>query len=81
MRRMRRCCNSTLVHVGHRMRETAGHAVNYKVAIEKMRSLEHEVRVFPVPEIGLKEERRVLRYASDGLKAKIGRRGRPIGGR
>ena len=29
-------------------------------------------RVFQVPEIAPKEERRVLRYASDGLRGKVG---------
>ena len=33
--------------------------------------------VFLVPKIGLKEERRVLWYASDGLKAKVGCQGKP----
>ena len=35
-------------------------------------------RVFQVPEIDLKEERRVLWYASDGLKVKIGCLGKPL---
>ena len=33
---------------------------------------------FQVLEIGLKEERRVLGYASDGLKAKVGCLGKPL---
>ena len=34
-------------------------------------------RVFEVPEIAPKEERRVLRYASDGLRGKVGCLGKP----
>ena len=37
----------------------------------------HLERVFQVPEIDLKEERRVLWYASDGLKVKVGCLGKP----
>ena len=37
-------------------------------------------RVFQVPEIAPKEERRVLRYASDGLKGKVGCLGKPCDG-
>ncbi len=33
--------------------------------------------VFEVPEIAPKEERRVLRYASDGLRGKVGCLGKP----
>ena len=34
-------------------------------------------RVFQVPEIAPKEERCVLRYASDGLKGKVRSLGKP----
>ena len=34
-------------------------------------------RVSQVPQIGLKEERRVLLYASDGLKGKVRSLGNP----
>lgn len=34
-------------------------------------------RVFQVPEIAPKEERRVLRYASDSLRDKVGYLGKP----
>lgn len=34
-------------------------------------------RVFQVPEIAPKEERRVLWYASDGLRGKVGCLGKP----
>ena len=34
--------------------------------------LGRSVRVFQVPEIAVKEERRVLEYASDGLNGKSG---------
>ena len=37
-------------------------------------------RVFEVPEIAPKEERRVLRYASDGLRGKVGCLGKPRDG-
>lgn len=37
-------------------------------------------RVFQVPQIGLKEERRVLLYASDGLKPKVRCLGKPRDG-
>lgn len=37
-------------------------------------------RVFQVPEIAPKEERRVLRYASDGLKPKVRCPGKPRDG-
>ena len=37
-------------------------------------------RVSQVPEIAPKEERRVLRYASDGLKGKVGCLGKPRDG-
>ena len=30
------------------------------------------IRLFQVPQIDVKEERRVLRYASDGLNVKVG---------
>lgn len=35
-------------------------------------------RVSQVPQIGLKEERRVLLYASDGLKPKVQCLGKPL---
>ena len=34
-------------------------------------------RVFQVPEIAPKESRRVLRYASDGLRGNLGCLGKP----
>lgn len=34
-------------------------------------------RVFEVPEIAPKEEHRVLRYAGDGLRGKVGCLGKP----
>ena len=37
-------------------------------------------RVSQVPQIGLKEERRVLLYASDGLKPKVRCLGKPRDG-
>lgn len=37
-------------------------------------------RVSQVPEIAPKEERRVLRYASDGLRGKVGCLGKPRDG-
>lgn len=37
-------------------------------------------RVSQVPEIAPKEERRVLRYASDGLRGKVGCLGKPCDG-
>ena len=39
--------------------------------------LGRSVRVFQVPEITVKEERRVLEYASDGLNGKVGCLGNP----
>ena len=36
-----------------------------------------QARVSQVPQIGLKEERRVLLYASDGLKGKVRSLGKP----
>lgn len=41
--------------------------------------LGRSVRVFQVPEIAVKEERRVLEYASDGLNGKVGCLGNPRG--
>lgn len=35
-------------------------------------------RLFQVPEVAAKEERRVLLYASDGLSGKIGCLGKPL---
>ena len=42
-------------------------------------NLAARVRVFQVPEIAVKEERRVLEYASDGLNGKVGRLENPKG--
>ena len=39
-----------------------------------------QTRVSQVPQIGLKEERRVLLYASDGLKPKVRCLGKPRDG-
>lgn len=37
-------------------------------------------RVFQVPQIAVKEERRVLWYASDGLNGKVRCLGKPLSG-
>ena len=58
---------------GHR---PGGHARRLK---GKVPHLGRSARVFQVSEIAVKEERRVLEYASDGLNGKVGCLGNPRG--
>ena len=62
-------------------------ANDYPTATEKARAKapgssfkfvsKQDIGVFQVPEIAPKEERRVLWYASDGLRGKVGCLGKP----